>query len=144
MKREPLGIARRYKLAGGSDVEGVLQIFERMTKGEAAAVKVIADTARLIAQAISIVAATADPKLVVLGGSIGARPEFASQISDELARLTPRTVEIRPSALANRASVVGAVAVALNRLHEELFGITELSGALPLPAPKTDPERIPA
>jgi predicted NBD/HSP70 family sugar kinase len=133
---------RRYREAGGAEVDGVRTIFDRMSGGEGRAEKTIGDTARLIAQAVAIVTVTADPRLVVLGGSIGARPDFAEKVSDELSRLTPRSVEIRPSALGNRASVVGAVAVALNRLHEDLFGVAELLGALPLPAPKNGNERI--
>jgi predicted NBD/HSP70 family sugar kinase len=136
------GIVRRYRQAGGSDVDGVLSIFERMDRGDDVAAKVIGDTARLIALAVSAVAVITDPKLVVLGGSIGARPEFARIVSEHLSLLGPRPVEIRPSALGNRASVVGAVAVALNRLHEDLFGIAEFPGALALPAPKAEPERM--
>jgi predicted NBD/HSP70 family sugar kinase len=131
-----VGISRRYKEAGGNTVEDVRSIFERMERGEETATKVIDDTARLMALAAAMVVATADPKLIVFGGSIGARPEFAKRVSDQLSRISPRPIEIRPSALGNRAGVVGALAVGLSRLHEDLFGIAELSSALPLPAPK--------
>jgi predicted NBD/HSP70 family sugar kinase len=131
------GIIRRYKEAGGTSVENVRSIFERMERGDETASRVIDDTARLMALAAAIVVATADPKLIVFGGSIGARPEFAKRVSVELSRISSRPIEIRPSALGNGAGVVGALAVALHRLHEDLFGIAELTGALPLPAPKT-------
>ncbi|MER8578482.1 ROK family transcriptional regulator [Mesorhizobium sp. M1423] len=137
-----IGIVRRYNQAGGSEVDGVLPIFERMKRGEVLAEKIIGETARLIAQAVSIVAVTIDPKLVVLGGSIGARPEFAQRVSEQSSLLGPRPVEIRPSALGNRASVVGALAVALNRFHEDLFGIAEFPGTFALPAPKAETERM--
>jgi predicted NBD/HSP70 family sugar kinase len=131
-----VGIIRRYKEAGGSPVDDVRTIFERMEGGDEKALGVIDDTSRLIALAAAIVVAMADPKLIVLGGSIGARPEFANRVSDALSRISLRPIEIRPSALGNRAGVMGALAVALSGLHEELFGITKLSGVLPLPAPK--------
>jgi predicted NBD/HSP70 family sugar kinase len=131
-----VGIIRRYKEAGGNTVEDVRSIFERMEGGDETATRVIDDTARLIALAAATVVATADPKLIVLGGSIGARPEFATRVSDELSRVSSRPIEIRPSALGNRAAVVGALAVALSRLHEDLFGIDKLPGVLPLPTPK--------
>jgi predicted NBD/HSP70 family sugar kinase len=131
------GILRRYREAGGEPVENVRAIFDRMEGGEEIANKIIDDTARLMALATAMVIAMADPKLIVLGGSIGARPDFAKRVSDELARIGLRAVEIRPSALGNRAGVVGALAVALNRLHEDLFGITDLPGVMPLPAPQT-------
>jgi predicted NBD/HSP70 family sugar kinase len=131
------GIIRRYMEAGGSNVENVRSIFERMELGDETAIRIIDDTARLVALAAAMVVATADPKLIVLGGSIGARPEFAKKVSDELSRVLLHPIEMRPSALGNRAGVVGALAVALSRLHEHLFGIDNLPGALPLPTPKT-------
>jgi len=131
-----MGIIRRYREASGTEVENVRSVFEHMEQGERAAIKVIDDTARLMALAAAMVVATVDPALIVLGGSIGARPEFARKVADELARVSPRPIEMRPSVLGKRAGVVGALAVALRRLHEELFGIAELPGALPLPTPK--------
>src|ERR1700722_2579820 len=130
------GIIRRYKETGGSTVENVRSIFERIELGDKTAAKIIDDTARLVALAAAIVVATADPRLIVLGGSIGARPEFAKKVSEELSLLLSHPIEMRPSALGNRAGVVGALAVALSRLHEHLFGIDKLPGALPLPTPK--------
>lgn len=130
------GILRRYRESGG-EADSVPTIFERQNAGELLATRIIDETAALIAQAAAIVMVTADPKLIVLGGSIGARDDFAANVVSKLSRLALRRVELQPSALGNRAGVVGAVAVALNRLHEDLFGIAELSGALPLPAPKT-------
>lgn len=132
-----VGIIRRYTEAGGDSVANVRSIFERMERGNEIAARVIDDTARLIALAAAMVIATADPKMIVLGGSIGARPEFAKRVSDELSRISSRAIEIRPSALDNRAGVVGALAVALSRLHEDLFGIAELPGVMSLPTPKT-------
>ena len=89
----------------------------------------------------AMVAATSDPKLIVLGGSIGARPEFAKLVSDAVAQLSSRPIEIRPSALGNRAGVVGALSVALNKLHDDLFGIDNLPGTLPLPSLQSVLER---
>lgn len=129
------GMVRRYKAASGKAVTDVRSIFERMERGEEAATTVINETAHLIAYAAAMVVATTDPKLIVLGGSIGARPEIVQRVSSELSQILARSIEIRPSSLGNRAGVVGALAVALGRLHHDLFGIAELSGALPLPTP---------
>ena len=52
-----------------------------------------------------------------------------------LVQLSPRPVEIRTSTLGRRAGVVGALSVALRRLHDEFFGVAELAAALPLPPP---------
>jgi len=129
------GIVRRYRAAGGGAVDGVRAIFERAEQGEETAARIVADTATLVAQAAASVVAVVEPRLIVLGGSIGTRPGFAALIVEELARISLRPVEIRCSALGNRAGVVGALAVAVSRLHEDLFGIDERPAALVLPAP---------
>ena len=130
------GILRRYEAAGGKKASEVLTIFERMSSGDKPAVRVIKETAHLLAGTVAIAAVFSDPQLIVLGGSIGSRPELVDRIAEGTARLTPRPVEIRSSALGNRASMIGAVSMAVTHLHEELFGVTDLSGPLPLPAPE--------
>lgn len=130
------GILRRYIESGGEPVEHVRAIFERMRGGDHIAIEVIGDTARLIAMAAAMVVALIDPKLIVLGGSIGAQPEFAVRVTEELARVSSRVTPVLPSILGNRAGVVGALAVAISKLHEDLFGIAELPSAMPLPSPR--------
>ena len=55
-----------------------------------------------------------DPLLLVLGGSVGARPDFADKVARALLQLSPRPVEIRTSTLGRRAGVVGALSVAFS------------------------------
>ncbi|MBS0374730.1 MAG: ROK family transcriptional regulator [Proteobacteria bacterium] len=129
------GIVRRFGEAGGSPVDSAKQVFELAQSGDARAIAVVGETARLAALAAATVVATVDPQLLVLGGSIGARPDFADQVARALVQLAPRPVEIRTSLLGARAGVVGAVSVALRRLHDEFFGVAELASALPLPPP---------
>jgi len=130
------GIMRRYREAGGSDVDSARQVFERAQAGDALAMDVIEETARLTGLAAATVVATVDPQLIVLGGSVGARPDFADQVARVLLRIAARPVEIRASTLGKRAGVVGALSVALNKLHDELFGVADLAAALPLPPPR--------
>jgi predicted NBD/HSP70 family sugar kinase len=130
------GIMRRYRQAGGSDVDSARLVFERAQAGDPLATDVIEETARLTALAAATVVATVDPQLIVLGGSVGARTDFADKVARVLLRLAPRPVEIRTSTLGKRAGVVGALSVALNRLHDELFGVADLAAALPLPPPR--------
>jgi predicted NBD/HSP70 family sugar kinase len=98
-------------------------------------VEVFDETARLTALAAATVVATVDPQLLVLGGSVGGRADFADKVASVLLQLSPRPVEIRISSLGRRAGVVGALSVALRRLHDEVFGVAELAAALPLPPP---------
>jgi len=53
-----------------------------------------------------------------------------------LLQISPRQVAIRTSVLAHRAGVLGALSVALRRLHDEFFGVAELVAARPLPPPR--------
>jgi predicted NBD/HSP70 family sugar kinase len=98
---------------------------------------VVDETARLIGHAAAAVVATLDPQVVVLGGSVGARPDFADKVARVLLQLAPRPVEIRTSTLGKRAGVVGALSVALRRLHDDAFGVAELAAAMPLPPPRS-------
>jgi predicted NBD/HSP70 family sugar kinase len=128
------GVVRRYREAGGSDVDSERQVFER-APGDAIAAYVVDETARLTALAAAAVIATVDPQLLVLGGSVGVRADFADKVARVLLQLSARPVEIRTSTLGRRAGVVGALSVALRRLHDEIFGVAELTTALPLPPP---------
>ncbi|HLW92894.1 MAG TPA: ROK family transcriptional regulator [Roseiarcus sp.] len=135
------GIMRRYGAAGGA-AESVREIFDLSAGGDPFAERVIDETARNAALAAASVAALFDPQLLVIGGSIGARPEFLERLKTHIARCAPRPLGIRASALQNRAGVVGALAVALNWLHEDLFGLPDLPGELPLPSPKTLGDKV--
>src|ERR1700722_10380815 len=129
------GVVRRYRASGGSDVDSEREVFERAEAGDPIAVDVVDETARLTALAAAAVIATVDPQLLVLGGSVGSRADFVDKVARVLLQLSARPVEIRASTLGRRAGVVGALSVALRRLHEEIFGVAELAAALPLPPP---------
>jgi predicted NBD/HSP70 family sugar kinase len=131
------GVVRRYQEAGGgSEVDSVRQVFERAQAGDPLAAGVVDETARLIGLAAATVIATVDPQLLVLGGSVGTRPDFADKVARVLLQVAPRQVEIRTSTLGKRAGVVGALSVALRRLHDEFFGVADLAADLPLPPPR--------
>ena len=130
------GIMRRFRAAGGANVKNARQIFDLLAAGDSIAQKVIDDTARTAALAAASVFALFDPQFIVVGGSIGGRSELLERMRSYVSLCTPRPLEIRRSALQNRAGVVGALAVALNWLHEDLFGVPDLPGELPLPSPK--------
>ena len=89
-----------------------------------------------VGSAVAFAAAGLVGAAVTIGGSVGARPDFADKVARVLLRLAPRPVEIRTSTLGKRAGVVGAMSVALSRLHDELFGVAELAATLLLPPPR--------
>jgi predicted NBD/HSP70 family sugar kinase len=131
-----VGIMHRYEAAAGAAAADVRHIFKLLELGDDSARKVIDDTAHAIALAIASVVAVLDPKLIVLGGSIGQRREIIDLVREKLEKCAPREIEVRASALENRAAVIGALAAALNQLHDALFSVPDLPGELALPAPK--------
>lgn len=129
------GISRRFACHGGAAAATVASIFDASAAGDVAARRTLDETAALTARAILSVVAVIDPECVVLGGSIGARDEMVALVRHHYGVIAPAPLTIAASALGSRAGLVGALAVALNRLHNQLFGIHDLTGALTLPSP---------
>lgn len=115
------GMRRRYHALSGKDIT-VPEIFTLAEGGDPAAETVLADTARLVARAIAALAAITNPALVVLGGSIGARPDFIARVRALAPQCHPSPPEIRPSQLGSRAPLAGAARLGLPRLIETALG----------------------
>jgi predicted NBD/HSP70 family sugar kinase len=128
---------QRYRGLGGR-ADDVRAIFDRLAEGDPAAATTIDDVARILLQALLAVRAVFDPDLVVLGGSIGARPELLDRVRGLARRYMRDPLRIEPSALGSRAAVVGAVGMALSKLHDGLFrSAGEQDRFRPPPAPAT-------
>ncbi|WP_194924100.1 ROK family protein [Catenulispora pinisilvae] len=138
-------LARRYVALQGTAAAGpvagdrhlVPAVFDGAARGDWPAIAALHDEARVLALAISAVAAVLDPELVVLGGGIGAREELLRPVRSVLAQLMARPVEVRASALGDRAGLLGAVAVALRTAQEQLFAAPAPIG-ITVPAPDLD------
>lgn len=131
-------IANRYVGFGGRRGATVRDIFAALETGDAAASATIEETARLIAPAIAAVTATLDPDMVILGGSIGVRQELIEAVRRVLPRCTPSPPRVEASILGSRAGLVGALGVAVDRMHDTLFGVG--LPATPLLAPSARPQ----
>jgi len=118
-----VAIAARYAGYGGAAGATVRDVFAALEQGEAAAVEAIGETARLLALGIAAVHAVLDADAVILGGSIGARPELLTAVRAVLPRCTPTPPRLELSALGSRAALVGAIGVAVARMHDDLFGV---------------------
>jgi predicted NBD/HSP70 family sugar kinase len=116
-------LLRRYQSYGGPAIGGISDVFAALGRGDGPAVAAVEEIARLTAVAIGAVGAVLDPELVVLGGSIGRRPEMSGRVAALLPRLFPKPLEVRSSSLGDRATLVGALGEALNQLHAGLFGV---------------------
>lgn len=129
------GIRAAYAAATGRPAD-VPEIFEAAAAGEEAAAAVIASAARQLARAVAALGAVLAPELVILGGSIGARPEIIAATGAELARCFPFPIRLTPSRLGNHAALSGAVAVGLTELHTALFAQSAPGAVVTLPVPR--------
>lgn len=121
-----VAILDRYHGLGGADAADVRAVFERLNAGDLAARTTVDEVTRLLAQALMAVRAVLDPELIVLGGSIGARPELIEAVRLLLERFMPEPLRVEASPLGSRATIVGAVGTALSALYDTVFGVTDL------------------
>lgn len=122
----------RYKALTGKQAT-VPAIFENAAAGDKDALAVLDNTARHLAQGIATIAALANPEKVILGGSIGLRPEILSRVQALMPLCFPYPVTVEASGLGGRASLIGAAAIGLGQLHNTLFGVDAPDGRISLP-----------
>ena len=127
-------IAERYAGHGGAEGATVRDIFDRLGSGDEAARLTVSEIARVLAAAILAVKSVIDPEVVVMGGSIGIRPELKADIEAQLARCTREPGRIEISALGSRATLVGALGSAIDTVHRSVFGVGGDISPLALPA----------
>lgn len=107
------------------------KILDLAEKGDLAAERVLQQTARILADAITNICVVLNPSLVVLGGRVGSRPA--------LFKATSRIIEFnefcRPrvavSTLETEATVLGAVQLALNIAEQKILPEIETYDAFP-------------
>ena len=131
------GIIERYTGLGGAPGSTVREVFDRLETDEAARIT-IDEVGRVITTAILAVHSILDPEIIILGGSIGARPELKLRIEANLGRCTREPVRIELSALGNRATLIGAIGSAIDQVHRALFGIGKDASPLALPFTAAD------
>ena len=129
------GIRAAYQAATGRMLD-VPAIFDAAAQGDAAAQAVLAGVARQMARAVATLGAVIAPEAIILGGSIGARPEIIAATRIELERCFPFALRVLPSALGDHAALSGAVAVGLTELHTALFAQSAPGAVVTLPMPK--------
>lgn len=74
-----------------------------------------------VAFVTAAVSAVVDPSLVVLGGGVGANASLLEPVRRHVAQMLPDPPRIVTSALGDRASLFGAIAVALEALRTRLL-----------------------
>lgn len=131
------GIIERYTGLGGASGSTVRDVFDRLETDEAARIT-IDEVGRIVTTAILAVHSILDPEIIVMGGSIGARPELKLRIDANVGRCTREPVRIELSALGNRATLIGAIGSAIDHVHRSLFGIGKNASPLALPFTAAD------
>ncbi|UXN71086.1 ROK family protein [Devosia neptuniae] len=116
------GIREAFARRGGAADVSVRAIFDLATAGDTRALQTIDELAGHVALGIVSLIALVDPELVVLGGSVGARPELIERVQAELAARFERPVPIVASNTGARAGLAGALEMARRQLMADLFG----------------------
>lgn len=135
------GMIGRYQQARGEKID-VPAIFARAAAGCAVARAVIDDTARYVACGIVAICAIANPRMVILGGSIGLRAEILERVQFFMPQCFPYPVTVVAGELGARAALVGATAIGLSQLHNMLFGVDAPGSRISLPPTGTDAPRL--
>ncbi|GLQ11358.1 sugar kinase [Devosia yakushimensis] len=116
------GIREAFVRRGGAADLPVRAIFDAAAAGDARALETIDELAGHVALGIVSLIALIDPELVVLGGSVGARPELIERVRHQLATRFERPVPILASNTGARAGLAGALETARRHLLADLFG----------------------
>jgi predicted NBD/HSP70 family sugar kinase len=97
------------------------EVFELAVAGNDTANAIVERVARHIGVAIATVCAIVDPELVVLGGGIGSNSALLLPVRSTVASLAPLPTRIETSLLGEKASLHGAIAIALRQARERFF-----------------------
>lgn len=98
-------------------------VFSLARKGDPLAREVVEVEARLLARAVSTIAAVVDPELVILGGGVGHNGDLLVEpIERELRSITPLSMPVVTSALGTDAVLHGAVGTAISAAWDALLG----------------------
>jgi predicted NBD/HSP70 family sugar kinase len=120
-------VVRAARQAGMRGPVSARSVFEAAAAGDSRAVAVVAEEARLIAKAVSVVIAVVDPSLIVLGGGIGQAPGFADLVRAELERIAPVTPPVQVSALGTDAVVDGCLAAGAELAWAQVMNVLSAS-----------------
>jgi len=109
------GLATQWAhIKGGiPDSNRAIEVFDAADNGNNAAKKLICTAVNYITQAAVGITCVLDPKVIVLGGSIGrARPEIIELIRQELANAVPYPPSVTLSSLGDDAPLLGSLVLA--------------------------------
>ena len=113
---------RRVIARGIVDAVDPPQVFDLARAGDPRALDVVDDTARTLAWLIAAIVPVLDPRLVVLGGAVGANDDLLTgPLLRHLGDVCPITPAVVTSGFGSQAVLLGALAVAEDLSREVAF-----------------------
>ena len=99
----------------------VEELFSRAAAGERPALELVEEESERIAAIAASICAIVDPETVILTGGVGANTVLVARVSELINELAPFPPTVIRSALGDRASLVGALAVAVRTAQSDLI-----------------------
>ncbi|MBC6458359.1 ROK family transcriptional regulator [Actinomadura sp. HBU206391] len=105
----------------GGPPDDVAELFDRAAEGEEPALAVVEDECRRVGHIIAAVCVVIDPEAVILTGGVGGNDLLIERASDFAAQVAPVPPPVVRSRFGERASLVGAVAMAVRHAQDGLL-----------------------
>lgn len=99
----------------------VEELFARAADGEQVAMELVEEESQRIAAIATSICAIVDPETVILTGGVGANTALVGRVSELINERAPFPPAVIRSALGERASLVGALAIAVRTAQSELI-----------------------
>lgn len=106
---------------GGTPPTSVEELFSRAAGGEQPAVELVEEESQRIAAIAVSICAIVDPETVILTGGVGANTALVARARELISELAPFPPAVIRSVLGERASLVGALAVAVRTAQSDLI-----------------------
>jgi glucokinase len=120
-----LVLLRKAQAQGGWRTEtspiSVEELFSRAAAGEGQAMELVEEESQRIASIAASICAIVDPEAVILAGGVGANSLLVARVRELVDDLAPFPPLVIRSALGERASLVGALAVAVRTAQSDLI-----------------------
>jgi predicted NBD/HSP70 family sugar kinase len=105
----------------GAAPTSVEELFSRATDGEQPAIEMVEEEIQRIATIAASICAIVDPEAVILTGGVGANSTLVARARELISELAPFPPDVIRSALGERASLVGALAVAVRTAQSDMI-----------------------
>jgi predicted NBD/HSP70 family sugar kinase len=115
-------VVRTAKRLGMTGATSAKRVFAAARAGDALALAAVESEAKRLALVVGTVAAIVDPEFVLLGGGVGSNTDLLRPpLEQRLAELTPLAPPVAEGELGADATVLGAVASALDTARDLVF-----------------------